>query len=126
LKTLIASIVVVGAIAFGAPYLWQHFLFPEDTIKTAIDVCSIEADKIYTLEITKWAERNNTNAFNAYKKGRDKFTEDCVERNGRWCVTAGTSDVWPCPWVECFLPTDAVGRWLWNQRNKERAESKCR
>ena len=64
LKTLIASLLVVSAIVIGAPYLWQYLLFSEETTQKVVDACSEEADKLYAPEITKWIEKNETNAFN--------------------------------------------------------------
>jgi hypothetical protein len=126
LKNFWAGLLVVCAIVLSGPYLWQYFLFSEDTIKTVIDACGSDANKIYALDITKWAIENNTDAFNPYAKARDQFIADCVKRDGRWCgAEAGASDIWPCPWAECFLPVDSIGRWLWNRRNKEKTKWKC-
>jgi hypothetical protein len=118
---LILAVVVLLLLVFHE-HIWRSYIAPREAVTQVINRCEVEANKIFALEIAKWIDANKTDAFNPYRKERDKFIETCVKADGRCSLGDGT--IWPSsrPWE--FAPIDLLGKWLYDVRylNNEHVE----
>jgi hypothetical protein len=126
MKALAIGLAMLCAVWIGSQ-AWQYLVFPEDTVMKVINACSAQADKMFASDAARSVSaEQQLEAGNPFRKAYDKFVEDCVAQDGRWCVRSdGTPKIWPCPWGECFLPTGELGRLLYNLRYRQRADLKC-
>ena len=122
-RWLIAGLGAVGVALFG-PYVWKFYVAPIDNLVTVAHLCETEANKVFALEMTKWVQANNTDAFNPYRKQRDKMIETCVKADG-WCAF-GDGSIWPSsgPWG--FAPRDPIARYAFDVRYGTVGKLQCR
>jgi hypothetical protein len=119
-------LMLVGVLALVGWEANLYYFGPDATVRKVIDSCEVDATKVYALEISKWKIENHTDVLNPYRRDRDSMVEDCVTRQGSWCPVNVATDIWPCAFADCFVPTGDVARWVYNLRFPDRAKWKCK
>lgn len=125
-EQVLAWVLIVPPLAFGVWEADKYYFAADKTIQSIIEPCEQEASKVFALEVARWKIEHGTDAFNPYRRERDKAIENCVAKEGSWCPIKNATDIWPCSMEYCFIPTGTIARWIYNKRYEGREVFECK
>jgi hypothetical protein len=122
-KIVLLALVGAAAVVMIMPHIWTYYIAPRDALAILVNKCETEGNKVYGLDMAKWAEVNKTEAFSPFRRKRDEYIESCVKAEG-WC-SLGDDGIWPSsrPWA--FAPRDRLAKWLYDARYYGGEHSDC-